>query len=253
MRRVLSTISLLLVDVVFITYPPYFVHACFLAGSDTGECLEREKFVDYTPFCADKLQYTACVPRYNENFANHTIVSKDNWIKKTYQKVIETRILVENDDGLRDNDMNEHGIDGATVIRFHENKDCQNAYKNYICWLNFPRCDSEDRSLIMCRSACENYKRACGYGRDMWRCGPEKWQNGMDGPEEASGQDDEGYPMFLRDFFPGHPFRDNIIREDEDGDDIEIVVCTPSLKNAVLYLVPEVYLILLLWILYLFL
>jgi hypothetical protein len=48
--------------------------------------------------------------------------------------------------------------------RFSGNADCQNAYKNYLCWLNFPRCNDESESLIMCRSVCENYFKSCKVG-----------------------------------------------------------------------------------------
>lgn len=55
----------------------------------------------------------------------------------------------------------ETGEEGEITVRFFENEDCVNAYKNYFCWLNFPRCNDEDRSLIMCRSACENFFDSC--------------------------------------------------------------------------------------------
>ena len=46
--------------------------------------------------------------------------------------------------------------DGGTEIT-----DCEKSFRRYICYLNFPRCDAEKNSLIMCRSVCENYMRAC--------------------------------------------------------------------------------------------
>ena len=62
--------------------------------------------------------------------------------------------------------LNEFGEGGWIVYRFNEEVDeektCMNAFKNYFCWLNFPRCDDEDESLVMCRSACENLHLACG-------------------------------------------------------------------------------------------
>ena len=43
---------------------------------------------------------------------------------------------------------------GGIEPRFHRNPDCRNAYKNYFCWINFPRCDAYGQSQMMCRSAC---------------------------------------------------------------------------------------------------
>ena len=53
------------------------------------------------------------------------------------------------------------GERGDVMKRFSGNADCQNAYKNYFCWLNFPRCNADGESLIMCRSVCNNYFKSC--------------------------------------------------------------------------------------------
>lgn len=57
--------------------------------------------------------------------------------------------------------VNEHGHNVEIKERFDGNSDCQNSYKNYMCYLNFPRCDQEGRSLIMCRTTCKNYFKSC--------------------------------------------------------------------------------------------
>lgn len=72
----------------------------------------------------------------------------------------------------------EYGIEGGIEPRFHRNGDCRNAYKNYFCWANFPRCDDYEQSLMTCRSSCENFFRVCGYEKDLWRCGESKYFNG---------------------------------------------------------------------------
>ena len=97
----------------------------------------------------------------------------------------------------------EYGIKGGIEPRFHRNPDCRNAYRNYFCWINFPKvvsasfpvahlramtnpcpslrqpqCDGFDQSLMTCRSSCENFFRVCGYEKDLWRCGPSKFFNG---------------------------------------------------------------------------
>jgi hypothetical protein len=79
----------------------------------------------------------------------------------------------------------EYGIKGGIEPRFHRNADCRNAYKNYFCWINFPRCDEYGQSLMTCRSSCENFFRMCGYERDLWRCGESKYFNGY-APEVSS-------------------------------------------------------------------
>lgn len=60
--------------------------------------------------------------------------------------------------------MDEYGMEAKIKTRFTGNTDCQNAFKNYMCYLNFPRCDDEERSLILCRTVCENFVKACNVG-----------------------------------------------------------------------------------------
>jgi hypothetical protein len=123
--------------------------------------------------------------------------------------------------------LDENGVRGDIVPRFTDNEDCQNAYRNFACYLNFPRCDAEARSLVLCTSVCENFFRACGYAKDMWRCGDPRYFGG-DGPEDAKDLDANGFPTYWRAMFPGAPFRLN--RFDEDG--APVAVCTPSIEGA---------------------
>ena len=68
------------------------------------------------------------------------------------------------------------GESGDVKKRFSGNADCQNAYKNYLCWINFPRCNDESESLILCLSVCENYFKSC---KVSWRRGEctQSWCN----------------------------------------------------------------------------
>src|SRR5690606_28979487 len=62
--------------------------------------------------------------------------------------------------------------------------------------------------------------------KDLWRCGPSKYFNGYE-PEKPS-RDDFGNPVYLRDYYPGQPFRNN--KFSKGGGPIK--VCTPSIKGA---------------------
>ena len=51
-----------------------------------------------------------------------------------------------------------------TPMWFTYNADCIEAYKDALCYLNFPKCGCREESLPLCKSVCENYYRACGGG-----------------------------------------------------------------------------------------
>ena len=85
---------------------------------------------------------------------------------------------------------------------------CQKAFRAYFCYLNFPRCYWDDRtdemkSVPLCRSACKNFFKACNYDKSLWRCGRSEWMNGNE-PEDFA-----AYGRYMRDFFPGQPFRNS--------------------------------------------
>ena len=46
-------------------------------------------------------------------------------------------------------------------VRFAQNDECLTAYKRLLCWQNFPSCESGNRSVGLCRTACESYHKAC--------------------------------------------------------------------------------------------
>lgn len=66
--------------------------------------------------------------------------------------------------------IDEYGDKGVIAQRFYKNPDCKNAYKNFMCWSNFPRCDDNGQSLILCESVCENYQKSCGVRTRTLRC-----------------------------------------------------------------------------------
>lgn len=131
---------------------------------------------------------------------------------------------------------------------------CELAFEKYFCWLNFPRCDDFDRSLIMCRSACENYFISCGQPGDLWRCGESKYHNEQfNRPEEPQKNDEtDKMDLFVREYFPGQPFRDRELDYEKgwqnstpidlalnEGEGWHpIVVCTPSLRDAAASVAP---------------
>lgn len=212
---------------------PWLAQACFIQGHDSGVCENPEDFELRMPFCKNQVRYRACVPRFQELFANHTTRGKDDWIANTFTSIVEQRKRWETDENLQDLGITETGEPGEIVIRFFENPECEQAYKNFFCWINFPRCDEVDASLILCRSVCENFFDACEYDSDMWRCGDPAFYGGAE-PEVDDILDEEGLPIYWRTQFPGQPFRD-YLADDEDN---PIPVCTPSLKGAAASISP---------------
>eukprot|EP00516_Mucochytrium_quahogii_P011581 CAMPEP_0203787830 /NCGR_PEP_ID=MMETSP0100_2-20121128/2473_1 /ASSEMBLY_ACC=CAM_ASM_000210 /TAXON_ID=96639 /ORGANISM=" , Strain NY0313808BC1" /LENGTH=198 /DNA_ID=CAMNT_0050690433 /DNA_START=206 /DNA_END=802 /DNA_ORIENTATION=- len=173
---------------------------------------------------------------------------KDLWVQENFFREWEIRKNAEMNLTLQELGIDERGREGSVVMRFYADgeddawnhiNDCAQAYMNFFCFVNFPRCDEEDKSLVMCTSACENYFRTCGYSKDMWRCGPSEFLNGYE-PElpqlvrddvdlDVNGFDEFGNQYFKRSFFPGQPFRMNQFEEDGET---PVVICTPSLKTA---------------------
>jgi len=180
------------------------------------------------------------------NDCGHTAIEKDFWIQGLYEAKIGYQLRRESDDKFYEQGdkwpplmpkIDEWSLDPNYVrepetdveIRFTDNLDCQRAWHAYFCYINFPRCDAEDKSLMMCRSACENLMVACNYGSDLSRCGEDKFFGGEEAEEgiqshESVRQD----KIYLRYPYPGAPFVDY----KEGGDEKPIEVCTPSIKNA---------------------
>ena len=137
------------------------------------------------------------------------------------------RMSLETNRTLKRAKKNEYGDIGVIKRRFYKKPDCRNAFKSYFCWINFPRClPDRDLTLPTCRSACENFFKTCGYEKNLWRCGRAKYFDGK-APEEPE-VDALGNATYLRDYFPGQPFREN--KYTKDGD--EIPICTPAILGS---------------------
>eukprot|EP00939_MAST-03C_sp_MAST-3C-sp1_P001761 g1761.t1 len=209
---------------------------CIVANQNSGECVNAQVILEgKLNFCGPRISwffdhpdYEVCVPRQSADTraAGLTVQNKDEWVEETYKTIIRTRLEMES--AYEDSDYNEHGIAGATELRFSDNSDCQNAFKNLFCWINFPRCNAEGASMMLCRSVCENYMISCGYDYDLWRCGHERYMNGNDIETEAYTDEDTGYPVYLRDFFPGHPFRSGR----SVGENVDAPICTPGVYGT---------------------
>jgi hypothetical protein len=141
---------------------------------------------------------------------------------------VQQRILLEKNITLRKSNKNEYGDVGKIKRRFNKRPDCVNAYKNLFCWMNFPRCDpTRDLTLPMCRSSCENFFKSCGYEKGLWRCGQSKFFNGYE-PEMPKVDAISGAVQYMREYFPGQPWREN---KYTTGDS-ELPICTPAITGG---------------------
>lgn len=232
--------------VVFLCIIVYFhsdvVNGCYIHGTDSGVCsedgLDKVYRDQHLQFCADKINYPVCLPkiqtlppsRMHESgrWSNYTIETKDTWVKDQYTKFVKERIDLEMNRTLKKARKNEYGEPHRITSRFHRKKDCLNAFKNYFCWVNFPRCDPDrDLSFPTCRSACENFFKACNYDRDLWRCGKSMYFNGYE-PEAPITDSVTGEVTYLREYFPGQPFREN--KYTTGGS--ELPICTPAITGS---------------------
>jgi hypothetical protein len=114
---------------------------------------------------------------------------------------------------------------------FAANLDCQEAYKRYLCYVNFPRCDENELSLPMCSSVCENFMRACGMDKEL-----RSFCEAGDHPRPSAAaavtlgdiNEEELPPVTTA--FPGQPFVQNKWRG--RGRSQPDIVCTPSVKSG---------------------
>lgn len=226
-----------------------FVHSCYIQGTDSGYCseetLDGQFRVAKMPYCAKFVVYPACLPKLQQipplkafprgRWYNHTVDNKDSWLQEHVEDHIGYRKSVEQNESLINSGRNEHGEAGTVEVRFYKKTDCMNAFRAMACYMNFPRCDpATGMSMPTCRSACENFFIACGYEKDLYRCGRSKFFNGYEA-EIPEGNDVNGTPIYLRDFFPGQPFRQNKF----DKDYQPVAVCTPSIFGSATSLSPS--------------
>ena len=227
---------------------------CYLHGTDSGECslktLDPVWRSTYMPFCFEAVAYPACIPKSSMvlppsrefpegRWHNNSVTNKDAWIQRSVTNLIATRMGYEKNLTMKALNMNEFGDIGHTRKRFiypngQPRLDCQLAFKNYFCWINFPRCDvNQDMTLPTCRSACENFFRTCNYEHGLWRCYKSKWFNGAEPDPGYTGlYGDHSGPYtnttYLREYFPGQPFRKN--KYTKMG--MEQPICTPAILGA---------------------
>jgi hypothetical protein len=120
---------------------------------------------------------------------------------------------------------NNDPVDSTAALRFHKNAACEAAITQYMCWINFPRCDEFEESLPTCTSACENFFRVCGYSAAYQKCGT----IGSEFIGKRPVQLNDSRTFAITDFFPGHPFKTN---EFLPNSDVPKAVCTPSVKGV---------------------
>lgn len=159
------------------------VNPCYLHGTDSGECSDRTLDpawkIGNMPFCQDAIQYPACLPkvqrlppskRHQNQYPNrdyapwwpflspeppgrwtlHTVLTKDDWIKNRTETHVAYRKEIETNEAYLNENTNEYDDpDHPVTTRFNENEDCVEAYKNFFCWINFPRCDMD--RYVYCR------------------------------------------------------------------------------------------------------
>lgn len=161
-------------------------------------------------------------------WSNHTVLTKDTWIKDSFFEFVQERIRIEKNKIYKNTGTNEFGEQKRIKHRFSKHRDCATSFKNLFCWMNFPRCDVEKGlTLPMCESACHNFFKACGYRPDLKRCGRTEYFNGND-PESPAGFDANGDPIYLRDYYPGQPW----VRNKYSQGGHELAVCTPAIDGA---------------------
>lgn len=246
---------------------PTRTDACQIAGTDSGSCydvyeenqgIETNVFDEgcndgqCNLFCGEILSpmRSICVPRLDAAFSNHTYQNKDAWVEDMFKRITNERKALEMNATMMELGVNEYGEEGETEVRFWnwdyedpdgikfaaqdggtEITDCEKSFRRYICYLNFPRCDAEKNSLIMCRSVCENYMRACQIPSYLHRCGDAIYM--YDSSPEPPTQDENTleFDIFFRAPFPGSPFRD--YEEDDSTDPVTVIpACTPSVKGV---------------------
>eukprot|EP00397_Hematodinium_sp_SG-2012_P047543 GEMP01054122.1.p1 GENE.GEMP01054122.1~~GEMP01054122.1.p1 ORF type:complete len:400 (+),score=87.24 GEMP01054122.1:23-1222(+) len=127
------------------------------SGHRVGVCKNVETLQSELEFCRDAVCYPACVPPTQPLWPEWTVKTKDKLLGQLFKKTIESRIFHEVNTS-REVDV---------TLHFTQNLACIEAYKNALCWYNFPKCDCNSESLVLCRSVCENYYRACGFSPNV--------------------------------------------------------------------------------------
>ncbi|CEM00661.1 unnamed protein product [Vitrella brassicaformis CCMP3155] len=124
---------------------------CFIGREKSGLCADEGEVRQRLSFCRDAVRYRACIPPRQRYFPSWDATRKDQVLESLFKQQVEARIKKETNI-TREKD---------TPMYLTQNEDCQNAYKNFLCWFNFPRCSANNESLPLCRPSCTNYFEAC--------------------------------------------------------------------------------------------
>jgi hypothetical protein len=63
--------------------------ACTIQGVDSGECKDPAELVGQMPFCAEMVNYRACVPKRQSavpRWGNFTVGAKDKWVEEQFNE-----------------------------------------------------------------------------------------------------------------------------------------------------------------------
>lgn len=93
------------------------------------------------PFCGVYIAhyYPVCTPLFSKRH-DHSTRTKDRWVEEHVTSNIARRIAIETNKTAKKLGVDEYGQKGKSKKRFYKNKACQDAYKRYACFTNFPRC-----------------------------------------------------------------------------------------------------------------
>jgi len=218
--------------------------ACVIQGGmDSGECVPGDVFAAKAPFCADTIGgagnagYSVCVPKELPWFPNLTTTNKDAWVRAQWARTVARRVAIESGNSPPDVQSWEGAKLDASDYHFTNNADCANAFKNFFCYMNFPRCSPEGASLLVCRSVCQNFFAACRFSDDMNRCYDNPQFYGAATQEADTATDSNGLYIHHRFFLPGMPFKSVEYAVNPTpliGGVMSpmLVVCTPSLPGG---------------------
>lgn len=123
------------------------------SGEFVGACQPYEFVQTQLKFCRSRVCYDACVPVKQYLLPDWNLRAKDLLVEKLFKNLVEKRIERE----VNDSDI-------ITPSYFTYNPDCIEAFKDALCYLNFPKCGCRQESLPLCTSVCQNYYKSCGGG-----------------------------------------------------------------------------------------
>jgi len=131
------------------------------SGRFVGVCRDVQSVQNELSFCKDAVCYNACVPPSQPLWPDWNLKSKDKLVGEIFNRTVEARIVREMTISTEE----------YVTVRLTHNLACIEAYKNALCWYNFPKCGCMQQSLALCRSACENYHKMCGYTKNYTMLG----------------------------------------------------------------------------------